>query len=235
MMMAKVICVQLVSMLGYNILFQDVDIIWYRHPLQYFDTHQIDMNQYDIIFQDDGGRSTRFAPYSANTGFYYVRHNERTRHFLTSLLMSGDVISSTHSHQQVVIASLKEHVSLFGLKVKVLSRDTDEFPGGFHYHQRSKIYMKRLFAGTVNPYIFHMSWTLNKDNKILFLRQMGEWYVQEKCIQNSALIDGSSAENAIVAQCCSNEPIFSCHYRDKPSIKPCYTSPSIDRNRQSWW
>lgn len=193
------------------------------------------MNQYDIIFQDDGGRSTRFAPYSANTGFYYVRHNERTRHFLTSLLMSGDVISSTHSHQQVVIASLKEHVSLFGLKVKVLSRDTDEFPGGFHYHQRSKIYMKRLFAGTVKPYIFHMSWTLNKDNKILFLRQMGEWYVQEKCIQNSALIDGSSAENAIVAQCCSNEPIFSCHYRDKPSIKPCYTSPSIDRNRQSWW
>lgn len=193
------------------------------------------MNQYDIIFQDDGGRSTRFAPYSANTGFYYVRHNERTRHFLTSLLMSGDVISSTHSHQQVVIALLKEHVSLFGLKVKVLSRDTDEFPGGFHYHQRSKIYMKRLFAGTVKPYIFHMSWTLNKDNKILFLRQIGEWYVQEKCIQNSALIDGSSTENAIVAQCCSNEPIFSCHYRDKPSIKPCYTSPSIDRNRQSWW
>jgi len=36
MMMAKVICVQVVSMLGYDFLFQDVDIVWYSNPLDYF-------------------------------------------------------------------------------------------------------------------------------------------------------------------------------------------------------
>ena len=36
MMMAKVICVQLVSMLRFNFLFQDVDVVWYKNPLRYF-------------------------------------------------------------------------------------------------------------------------------------------------------------------------------------------------------
>jgi hypothetical protein len=55
-------------------------------------------------------------------------------------------------------------VTLYGLKVKVLSRDMDEFPGGYHFHQRSKEFMKDLFAGNVKPFIFHMSWTSNKVN-----------------------------------------------------------------------
>ena len=32
-MMAKVICVHLVSDLGYDMLFQDVDVVWYKDPL----------------------------------------------------------------------------------------------------------------------------------------------------------------------------------------------------------
>ena len=36
MMMAKVICVQMVSMLGFDFLFQDVDIVWFKNPLEYF-------------------------------------------------------------------------------------------------------------------------------------------------------------------------------------------------------
>ena len=36
MMMAKVICVQLVSMLGFDFLFQDVDIVWFKNPLDLF-------------------------------------------------------------------------------------------------------------------------------------------------------------------------------------------------------
>ena len=82
--------------------------------------------QYDIFFQDDGGHSLRYAPYSANSGFYFVRYNDRTRHFLTALLMAGgDMVISTKSHQQALIALLQEHVSLHGLKAKVLSRDME--------------------------------------------------------------------------------------------------------------
>jgi Nucleotide-diphospho-sugar transferase len=232
MMMAKVICVQLVSMLGYDLLFQDVDIIWYKHPLDYFQDSSLPASQYDVFFQDDGGHSVRYAPYSANSGFYFVRYNERTRHFLTSLLMVGDLVLKTDSHQQALIATLNEHVSLYGLKAKVLSRDTDEFPGGFHFHQHSKAYMRRFFAGEVTPYIFHMSWTLSKNNKLFFLRQMGEWYVQDACIQHTVEQIGGGT---VPTTCCAAEPLFSCHYRDKPSLRPCKDSPPIDKGRPSWW
>ena len=174
-------------------------------------------------------------PYSANSGFYFVKHNNRTRHFLTSLLMAGDLILKTDSHQQALIATLNEHVSLYGLKAKVLSRDMEEFPGGYQFHQHSKVYMKKFYAGEMKPYIFHMSWTLNKNNKLLFLRQMGEWYVQDQCIQEKASDIHDGEEYNLVSTCCSAEPIFSCHYRDKPSMKPCKHSPPIDKGRPSWW
>jgi hypothetical protein len=38
MMMAKVFCVHLVNSLGYDVLFQDVDVIWFQNPLPYFQT-----------------------------------------------------------------------------------------------------------------------------------------------------------------------------------------------------
>ena len=110
-----------------------------------------------MYFQDDGSRTLHFAPYSANTGFYFVRNNERTKYFFNSLLMAGDLVISTFSHQTALVALLAEHSSMYGLKVKVWSRDKEEFPGGVHYHQRPT-FMKQMINGTVHPYIFHMSW-----------------------------------------------------------------------------
>lgn len=235
--MAKVMCVQMVSSLGYNILFQDVDIVWYKNPIPFFEAQDSDLQEFDMMFQDDGGHSVRYAPYSANSGFYYVRSNQKTKHFFSNLLTSGDLILETKSHQQALIALLSEHVSLFGLRVKVFSRDTDEFPGGFQFHQRTGNYMKRLFAGEVDPYIFHMSWTKNKDNKLLFLEQMGEWYVDKQCVQKKpaeiSVQDGT--ENKIAAACCLAEPSFECHYKDKPSKLPCYDSPNIDKGGKPFW
>lgn len=234
MMMAKVICVQLVSMLGFDFLFQDVDIVWYKNPLDYFHDESLPAHGYDVFFQDDGGHSIRYAPYSANSGFYFVRHNDRTRHFLTSLLMAGDLILKTDSHQQALIATLNEHVSLYGLKAKVLARDLEEFPGGYQFHQHSKKYMHAFFKGELKPYIFHMSWTLNKNNKLLFFRQMGEWYVQDQCVATKRDEIGGNSKD-LSTTCCSAEALFSCHYRDKPSVKPCKDSPPIDEGHKSWW
>jgi hypothetical protein len=181
MMAAKVYCVQMVSMLGYDVLFQDVDVVWFQNPLEWF--HNTTKAQdFDIYFQDDGNHALFYAPYSANTGFYYVRHNDRTQYFFNSLLMAGDLILSTHSHQIALIALLNEHASMYNLRVKILERNTPEFPGGFTYHRKAD-YMKAMLAGRVTPYIFHMSWTfLNKANKALYFRQMGEWYLQDTCV-----------------------------------------------------
>lgn len=61
MMMAKVICVQVISMLKKDILFQDVDVVWYRNPLEYFHDKDSPLQIYDALFQDDGAHSTRYG------------------------------------------------------------------------------------------------------------------------------------------------------------------------------
>jgi Nucleotide-diphospho-sugar transferase len=53
MMMAKVFCVHMVAWLGYDILFQDVDVIWYKNPIPYFhDANAVDKD-FDMYFQDE--------------------------------------------------------------------------------------------------------------------------------------------------------------------------------------
>jgi hypothetical protein len=71
MMMAKVYSVHLINTLGYDLLFQDVDVVWYKNPLSYFESPE--SGDFDIYFQDDGAHSVRYAPYSPNTGLYFVR------------------------------------------------------------------------------------------------------------------------------------------------------------------
>lgn len=239
MMYAKVVTVQLVNMMGYDLLFQDVDIVWYKDPLTVFHDKNDPLSDYDILFQDDGARSLRYAPYSANSGFYYVRYNDRTRYLLTSLLYSGDLIMATDSHQQAFNALLIEHSSLYGLKVKTLKGN--DFPGGFHFHRRRDL-MKTIVQGSFVPWIFHMSWTKNKDNKLLFFRQMEMWYVQDQCVDDRAtstlkgiVANQSSAVDEFVSACCSATPLFSCHYSDKPSTKPCNDKAPIDKGGRPFW
>ncbi|KAL7531102.1 hypothetical protein ACHAXR_003850 [Thalassiosira sp. AJA248-18] len=235
MMYAKILCVLYVSLLGHDVLFQDVDVIWYKDPLDFFhDKSNTAIQDFDILFQHDGSAQPRYNPLSANSGFYYVRANKKTQYLFTSLLYHGAVVRKSKSHQQVLVQLLQEHSSLFGLKVKVFDKlRTDMFPGGFHYHQDWEG-MRAIVKGESNAYILHMSWTENKVNKLLFFRQMGEWYLQDKCIGSDAskLIEGDTvSDGSLVDQCCSKEPIFSCHFQDKPSKVPCRDSPKIDAKR----
>lgn len=52
-MLAKVWCVQQMVWLGYNVLFQDVDVVWYKDPLPYFLDHSDSAKEYDVYFQDE--------------------------------------------------------------------------------------------------------------------------------------------------------------------------------------
>lgn len=163
----------------------------------------------------------------------------RTRHFFNSFLLAGDLVLSTHSHQITLVALLQEHASMYGMNVKIFSRTEDDFPGGHAFHRRYD-FMRNIMAGTAVPYIFHMSWTLNKTNKIKFYRQMGEWFLQDACVQQTAdEVLGravvTTAIDELLQACCSAEPIFSCHYRDKPSKHPCRDSPPVDKGGPSFW
>jgi Nucleotide-diphospho-sugar transferase len=248
MMMAKIMCVLGPALLGYNVLFQDVDIVWYRDPLSGYlqnddisPEHSAMIREFDVFFQDDGAHTVRYAPYSANSGFYFVKSNPRTLAFLADTLSKASLVLRTESHQQALIGVLNEHSSVFGLRVKVLNRELDEFPGGFHYHKQ-KQFMKDVFAGKKHPILFHMSWTNDKTDKIKFMKQSNMWFVQDQCIEPSGIQEMLKSRSTdaqsldLSSQCCSAKPLFSCHWRDKPSAKPCKDSPAIDNGKlPSFW
>jgi hypothetical protein len=241
-MYAKVLVVLYPLLLNYDVLFQDVDVVWYKDPMPFFqDMSDPKVANFDVLFQHDGSDSLRYAPYSANSGFYYVRANKRSQYLFTSLLYHSDLIITWDSHQQVLIQVLAEHSSLFGLNVKVFNRDTEYFPGGWHFHQKRE-FMKKLIKGETDAFIFHMSWTENKDNKLLFLRQLGEWYVNEQCVGKNAeeiISSGGGkiqAGTPLVEPCCALEALVSCHYKDKPQVHSCQgKGKNIDGHGKSFW
>jgi hypothetical protein len=236
MMLAKLYCVHLINRLENNLPFQDVDIVWYKHPLDFFSSPKA--GDFDMYFQDDGARTTRYEPYSANTGFYYIRYNKQTEYFLSCLIRLGDIVTQSSSHQQALHMVLNEHTSLYGLRIKVLSREDDEFPGGYHFH-RTPEYMKKLVTGQIEPVIFHMSWTENKLNKRLFLEQLGNFFVSDKCVGKTIndVLQGNAGQdsNYLATSCCLAKPVERCHYRDKPSKTKCENSPLLDEGGTSFW
>ena len=171
--------------------------------------------------QDDGARSLRYAPYSANTGFYYVRNNDKTKFLFRSLLYLGDMVLSMTSHQQALAALLDEHSSLTGLRIKTLSGF--DFPGGYHYHRKKEIpFLKDIVQGKHVPYLMHMSWTTNKRNKLVFLQQMGLWYTNNSCENGGGVgVANGLSSGELETACCSAEPVIKCHYSDKPSVVEC--------------
>ncbi len=77
-------------------------MVWLRDPIKdFFATPKA--GDFDVYFQDDGSRSTRFSPYFSNSGFYFLRQNARTRYFMTMLLYSGDQILEWRSHQSALV------------------------------------------------------------------------------------------------------------------------------------
>lgn len=162
-------------------------------------------------------------------------------------VLRTDLLYTSQSHQQTLLEVLSEHVSLFGLRIKTFDADdTVFFPDGAHF-QRKKTFMKDFIKGKFEKdvYIFHMNWNRNKKEKTDYMRQMGQWFVKDTCSGqplNTTLAVYSkvrsmfgSSNATMVSVCCSREALFSCHWRDKPSILPCNTSPARDRKSASFW
>lgn len=130
MMMSKVQCAYMISSLGHDFVFMDVDIVPYRFD---FLDHFLSFSKgYDMVFQYDHSKEPIYQPWSANSGFYFVRNNQRTKNFLALLMRSGDMILRSKSHQAVLNILLSEHVSLFGMKVRILDDASSDFPGMYY-------------------------------------------------------------------------------------------------------
>ncbi|KAL7565472.1 hypothetical protein ACA910_012211 [Epithemia clementina (nom. ined.)] len=259
MMITKALCVQLVASLGYDFLFQDVDIVWFKHPLRdYF--HLPWSQDYDIIFQDDGQHTEKFGPFHANSGFYFARANALTLAFFDAVLFSGDMILSTSSQQQAVAAVLAEHVSLYGLRAKVIDRTTWELPTGWHFHRAVNYpYMRQTFLpnkdkdlnkNNSSAVIFHMSWTSGKLDKIKYFLQLGEWFVNDTCFnatftkqqqqqqrkqQQQRQSSNTAKAKVNYSACCLPKAEYKCFFSDKPSLRPCPKYTPKKDGGQSFW
>ncbi len=132
----------------------------------------------DTFWSDDGQRGLRYSPYYGNSGFYYIRWNERTEYWAWSLITAFDTMHTSGSHQNVVTTRLMETMDLFNVTAKILS--VDDFPTGVKYHH-DKSYMQQLRKGLIKPYNFHMCWTSNKQDKVRYFKETAMWYISNQC------------------------------------------------------
>jgi hypothetical protein len=80
MMWYKTTSVYLAVASGFDVLFQDVDLVWMQDPIPYLKALDA-----DISFMDDGARTPRYTPLFVNSGFFYIKYNERTLYFQVHL------------------------------------------------------------------------------------------------------------------------------------------------------
>ena len=198
MMWYKAFSVWTLLHMGYNVLFQDVYLVWFRDPFPYFKDYinrtstsssSLGLNHGavqargrrqhpDAFFSDDGQRSLRYSPFYANSGFYYLYNTRATRHFAWTVMMAFDVLQTTGSHQNVFTFRLNENTDLAGVRPKLL--DIREFPTGIMHHH-DKRYMSAIREGTVRPYNFHMCWTAGKADKLIYFKESAMWFVKDSC------------------------------------------------------
>lgn len=179
MMWYKSFSVWLMLKMGYDILFQDIDIVWFRNPWKYFSFVESEYQKYygsyyskninsssakdsiqfsdlglpDGLFSDDGQRSLRYSPFYANSGFYFLRNNPRTVQFAWGILTSFALLHITGSHQNIFTIRLVENLDVGPIKPMMLPMKL--FPSGVKFsHDES--YMIGIRDGHERPYIFHM-------------------------------------------------------------------------------
>ena len=192
MMWYKAFSVYLLCRLRINVLFQDVDLVWFKDPFPYFKAFiakaqaksQLSGSFPEAFFSDDGQRSLRYSPFFANSGFYYLIASERSEWFAYSVMTAFDAVQVLGSHQNTFTARLVEGLALGHRHAVLLPMEA--FPTGIMYHH-DRGYMKRLRQGRVQPYNFHMCWTQGKPDKLMYLRKALMWYLSELCSPLEAL------------------------------------------------
>ncbi len=177
-----------------------------------------------MVFAEDGCRAQSHQPYSANSGFFFVRNNEYTRYFFSTLVRMGDSILDVDD-QHVVNTMIREFASSKGLRSKVIPLgSSNPFPGGVEFHHRPAWdIFRQMFNHDIYPYTLHMSWTVNMTYKVQYFQQLGMWFL------------GNDTSTCSGLDCCLEEANFICHYQDKPSKYPCPHAPNKDEYGRPFW
>jgi len=256
--MSKVWVCHLMSEMGLDFVLSDVDVFPYKTDAYEYLVNNVAHTKhpnFDLYFQDDHSDLPQYAPWSANSGFFYSKNNPRTAHFWSVMLRHGDLVLRYKNDQAALTTLLSFMTGQYGLRVKVLSEESYNFPGrchhflwrmeplqsfavshtlflsltlatvGYHFH-KDESFMKEMMLDRVKPYLFHMNWNTDVTTKKKFSQQIGAWYISD---------DSKCFRSSILEDCCMSEPIPLCYYRDKPSkMASCRDYPAIESDKSFW-
>ena len=165
LMFAKTAIVQDVLLLGYDVLFQDADVIWKKDPTEYL--LQPSREGFDAQFMYDGPNPF-YEPLHANSGFFFLRNTGESRTFWSMVFGNYDKILHYRSQQKVVNIVL---LSRFfrGLKLDILPEK--DFANGHLFCEDKPLRLPQ------DPYVVHCSWTKNINHKIAKYKNANLWYL----------------------------------------------------------
>jgi hypothetical protein len=165
MMFPKTAVVQDLLNLGFDVLFQDVDLVWKKDPAEYL-LHPA-RKALDAQFMYDGPND-HYQPLHANSGFFYLRNTSASRKFWNLVYENFDKVFWLQSQQRVVNIVLMNRY-FHGLKLDILPEQ--DFANG-HLFQWDDV------SGLPpDPYVIHCSWTSDIEHKMKKYHLAGLWYL----------------------------------------------------------
>uniref|UniRef100_A0A0E0JSW9 Nucleotide-diphospho-sugar transferase domain-containing protein n=1 Tax=Oryza punctata TaxID=4537 RepID=A0A0E0JSW9_ORYPU len=126
---AKLSLQQRVLELGYNFLFTDADIVWFRDPFRHIKLYADMAVSCDRISGDADDDVDRSSP---NTGFYYVKSTKRTVEMLRRWQAARSRFPP--DNDQGIFNAIKRELAGGELHIKIVFLDTALFGGFCQYH-----------------------------------------------------------------------------------------------------
>ena len=152
--------------MGYNVIQQDVDIVWLRDVRRFFE------NTYNDIEMACDGRLDYIGP--GNSGFIHIRSNCKTRVYMETLLYYIGLVIAGRSDQRVwnmFLTSYDFRQMLFEMV------PPDMFVGGDQWGNGKKKGDKL----SDHIWFLHASWTSDHTEKITKFKQLDAWFFNESC------------------------------------------------------
>lgn len=152
--------------LGARILFQDVDLIWFKDPIPTLDENA-EHNDIQLMYD---GPNFHYEPLHANTGFFYVKPTRVSKALFNAALHDASSLFCL-SNDQLQLNKLFEYfIKEDGLDLAILPEQT--FLNGHLFPLDREVAIE---AGDWkrDGLVFHYSWTANSKEKYAKLDKYG--------------------------------------------------------------
>ena len=172
-------------LMGYNVLFQDIDIVYIKNPVPYIMELNYKYNDvFDIIAMHDHRWDIK-GP--INSGFMYVNSNCKTKSLMKHLI--GYIsITILHGSDQLLWNQLIKSVPFRDINVHFLHKHKficcrelsmiTTNGESFNFKNNKE---RETFLSNQGTFMIHAAWTTNADEKIQKFGKMSTWYIDNKC------------------------------------------------------